>query len=210
MHKLTLALLLAVVPITLAPAVIGAATAQAAPTASELDDLTGMSAIVADTLAIAKTGDLVAAEKRIGDFETAWDQAAGTMQPKSPAKWGAVDRAADVAIEGLRAPNPSQSTVEVALGGLLAALDNPGAGAAVGVPVAAAVAKGAFSVTNADGSPLPCEVALKTLRDASGISKPTDQSKFDDLQAKGIERCNADDDKRSDAFFADAYALLAQ
>jgi len=67
---------------------------------------------------------------------------------------------------------------------------------------------GAERAGNADGSPLPCEVALETLRTAAAGRTPTDQAKYDQLLGKGLERCNADDDKRADGFFADAYALL--
>jgi hypothetical protein len=66
----------------------------------------------------------------------------------------------------------------------------------------------AFAVTNADGSALPCEVALKTLRDAATTKTPKDQAAYDTAMNKGLERCNADDDKRADGFFADAFALL--
>ena len=38
-------------------------------------------AIAADTLTIAKSGDFVAAEQRITDFETSWDAAESTMRP---------------------------------------------------------------------------------------------------------------------------------
>lgn len=202
MRKLAVALFLAIAPLATAPFVIAPAFAV---TVSELGDLSALSAIATDTLTIAKTGDLKAAEKRITDFESAWDQAAGTMQPLSPEKWHAVDAAADAAIDGLRAGSPVQADVETALTGLIAELDNPGAGAAA---PAAATPAGTFAVTNADGSPLPCEVALKTLRDAAGSKKPSDQAKYDESINKGIERCNADDDKRADGFFATAYALL--
>lgn len=204
MRKLAVAMFLAIAPLATAPL---AALPAIAATISELGDLGALSAIAADTLVIAKTGDLKAAEKRVTDFESAWDQAAGSMQPLSPEKWHAVDMAADRAIEGLRAGAPVQADVEAALAGLIAELDNPGAGAAA-TPVAAAAPAGTFAVTNADGSPLPCEVALKTVRDAAGSMKPTDQGAYDGAMNKGLERCNADDDKRADGFFAAAYALL--
>lgn len=209
MRKFIAALLVATAPVIALPLVAAIPTASAA-TVTELGDLSNLSAIAMDTQKIAKTGDLVAAEKRITDFETAWDQAAGTMQPLSPPKWHAVDVAADRAIEGLRAATPNQSDVDAALAGLVAELDNPGAG----TPVAAAAtdttaAAGAtFAVTNADGSPLPCEVSLKTVRDAAATKTPSDQAKYDEALNKGLERCNADDDARADGFFATAFALL--
>jgi hypothetical protein len=102
--------------------------------------------------------------------------------------------------------------VETALAGLIAELDNPGAGtpsASGSAPAAMAASTAtAFAVTNADGSALPCEVALKTLRDAATTKTPKDQAAYDTAMNKGLERCNADDDKRADGFFADAFALL--
>jgi len=204
MRKLVVALVLALAPLTGAALVIPGPAFAA--TVTELGDLSSLSAIAIDTLAIAKTGDLAAAQKRITDFETAWDNAAGTMQPLSPEKWQAVDAAADRAIGSLRAATPNQADAEAALGVLIAALDNPGASAGPATPVAAPSV--GFAVTNADGSPLPCEVALKALRDAAATRTPADKAKFDETMGKGIDRCNADDDKRADGIFADAYALL--
>lgn len=207
MRKLIAALLIATAQVVAIPFAATLNSAYAA-TQSELGDLSALSAIASDTLTMARTGHLVAAQDRITDFETAWDQAAGTMQPLSPAKWQAVDLAADRAIEALRAANPTQTEVEDAVSGLISALDNPGAGQPAAAAPAPAAAAG-FAVTNADGSPLPCEVALKAVRDASATKTATDQAAYDTAMAKGLERCNADDDKRADGFFADAFALLA-
>lgn len=59
---------------------------------------------------------------------------------------------------------------------------------------------------------MPCEEALKQLRDKEATTAVADAQKalYDDLKAKGIERCNADDDKRADDLFAQAMALLGQ
>ena len=45
---------------------------------------------------------------------------------------------------------------------------------------------------------VPCEDMLVTLRDAVKTAKlnDADKTKVDELEAKGVERCNADDDKR--------------
>ncbi|MFC3695608.1 hypothetical protein [Chenggangzhangella methanolivorans] len=57
---------------------------------------------------------------------------------------------------------------------------------------------------------VPCEDKLVELRAA--IAKTTlgdaDMKPVKTLEAKGVERCNADDDKRADAFFDDALKLL--
>lgn len=206
MRSILAALLIASAPVVASAALFPLPALAAMMT--ELGDLSALSAIAQDTLVIARTGDLAAAEKRITDFESAWDQAAGTMQPLSPPKWKAVDVAADGAIEALRAGAPTEADVEAALATLIAELDNPGANAPAATASAQAAPAVAFAVTNADGSPLPCEVALKTLRDAAAGKSPSDQSKYDEALNKGLERCNADDDKRADTFFATAFGLL--
>jgi len=64
----------------------------------------------------------------------------------------------------------------------------------------------------AHAATVPCEDALKTLRAAEAAAKPgdADKAKVADLEAKGIERCNADDDKRADDFFAQAMKILGK
>lgn len=74
----------------------------------------------------------------------------------------------------------------------------------------AMVAGAAMPAARAAGT--PCEDMLKTLRAKEAATPPAAASKaaFEDLKAKGIERCNADDDKRADDFFAQAIALLGK
>lgn len=64
----------------------------------------------------------------------------------------------------------------------------------------------------ATAATMPCEEALKTLRAAEASSALTgaDKDKVAELEAKGVERCNADDDKRADDFFAQAMKLLGK
>lgn len=61
-------------------------------------------------------------------------------------------------------------------------------------------------------SPAPCEDMLKSVRSAAASAKlsDADKAKVDALQAKGIERCNADDDKRADDFFGQALKLMGK
>lgn len=77
--------------------------------------------------------------------------------------------------------------------------------------LSAASALGAYAIP-ASADEVPCEDSLKALRDAVAGAKlnDADKAKVDDLQAKGIERCNADDDARADAFFADAMKILGK
>lgn len=59
---------------------------------------------------------------------------------------------------------------------------------------------------------VPCEKMLSDLRAAVAAAKPSDadKAKIDDLENKGIERCNADDDARADGFFAQAMKILGK
>ncbi|MFJ7355653.1 hypothetical protein ACIQWS_15940 [Phyllobacterium sp. NPDC097923] len=60
--------------------------------------------------------------------------------------------------------------------------------------------------------PAPCEDMLKDVRAAKATAKlnEADKAQVDQLEAKGVERCNADDDKRADEFFAQALKLLGK
>jgi hypothetical protein len=57
---------------------------------------------------------------------------------------------------------------------------------------------------------VPCENMLKDLRAAVDSAKlsDSDAAKVKDLEGKGIERCNADDDKRADDFFSQAMKIV--
>lgn len=56
----------------------------------------------------------------------------------------------------------------------------------------------------------PCEDVLQEFRAAKASSKVSADTlkKAEALEAKAVERCNADDDKRADQFLADASKLL--
>lgn len=64
----------------------------------------------------------------------------------------------------------------------------------------------------AHAAPRPCEDALKEMRAAKATAKLSadDKTKVDALEAKAIERCNADDDKRADGFLEDAMKLMTK
>ncbi|MDB5531689.1 MAG: hypothetical protein JWO28_4 [Hyphomicrobiales bacterium] len=165
----------------------------------DLGDLSSMKSIVIETQDMVGKGNLVAAKSRITDFETAWDNAESDLRKRSQRKWNAVDEAADRALDAIRS-NAAPESVRTALIALVAQLDNPGSAAVGG-------AKPAKS-----SRPVPCEELLQRVRD----SKPktpldaTGQAKLADLQSKGVERCNADDDARADAFFNEALKLMGQ
>ena len=59
---------------------------------------------------------------------------------------------------------------------------------------------------------VPCEDMLKDMRATMQSAKlsDADMKKVTDLEAKGVERCNADDDKRADDFFTDAMKIMGK
>ena len=179
----------------------------AAPEVAALGDLTGMMAIVGDVTAIAKTGDMVAAKARIADLETAWDDAEAAMRPMNPDAWGRVDEATDAALSALRAKVPDAAIVEANLATLAATMADPGTGGAVAGGV---VMIGDIAVTDGNRHPLPCEAMLADVTAAASARPPTGEAaaKVADLVAKATERCNADDDRHSDAFSAAALQAL--
>jgi hypothetical protein len=79
-----------------------------------------------------------------------------------------------------------------------------------------AVALGTFSVAglplHATAATVPCEDMLKDLRAAEAAAKLSDADKatVTELENKGVERCNADDDKRADDFFAQAIKIMGK
>lgn len=81
---------------------------------------------------------------------------------------------------------------------------------------ALAVAVGALAVSASMSAALaataPCEETLKSLRaaEAAATLSAADKTKVSDLEAKGIERCNADDDTRADDFFAQAMKVMGK
>jgi hypothetical protein len=176
-------------------------------TPESLGDLTALQTIVANTQQIAKSGNLAAAETRITDFETQWDDAEATMRPKAPDAWGNVDAAADDALSALRRSKPDPGAVTETLAALSSVLANPSGKAGAGGPVGLVSGIG---VTDANGHPIPCEVMLADLRTAlASEADATKKAAANDLQIKATERCNADDDTRADAFSAQALAIAS-
>lgn len=190
-----------------APIDMSVQTSTLAPVAS-LGDLSAFASIVTDAQTIAESGDFKAAEKRITDLETAWDEAEASLRAQAPLLWGNVDESADAAFSALRAKVPDAGKIETALNDLHAALADPSLGGTESGPVET---QNGVAVTDAAGHPLPCEVMLSDLRDgvAAGRVPAEAQQQISDLQAKATERCNADDDRRSDGFSAQAIALLS-
>jgi hypothetical protein len=61
-------------------------------------------------------------------------------------------------------------------------------------------------------APMPCEDMLKDMRSAKATTKLSadDKTKVDALETKAVERCNADDDARSDKFLAEAMKIMGK
>lgn len=76
-----------------------------------------------------------------------------------------------------------------------------------------AVAAAGFTVVSLPAhAAVPCEDMLKQMRDAKTSAKlnDSDMQKVSDLETKAVERCNADDDMRSDKFLADAMKIMGK
>ncbi|MCC0064937.1 MAG: hypothetical protein H6895_12730 [Defluviimonas sp.] len=179
-----------------------ATQATAATQSPGLGDLSAYKTIVADTQTIAASGDLAAAEHRITDLETLWDENATALRQADRAAWNSVDAAADDAFSALRASAPDKATVDKALATLASTLDAPVPAAASG-PVQYV---SGIAVTDESGRAIPCEDLIGQVRTAIGTATPA--AAVADLQAKALERCNADDDAHADAFSAQALAQI--
>jgi hypothetical protein len=186
-----------------------AVNAQAAPAA--LGDLTAMQFIVSDVQKIAGTGDLAAAEVRIKDFETAWDEAESKLKPLNKAAWHNVDDAADEVLSALRESAPDAIQVATTLTALTAALVNPDSGASSAPASGPKLVQG-IAVTDEVGGNIACEEMLKSVAAMLATATPSDADKasIGDFQAKAMERCNADDDQHADEFSAQALALMSK
>ena len=59
---------------------------------------------------------------------------------------------------------------------------------------------------------VPCEEMLKDMRTAKASAQlsDADMKKVEDLETKAVERCNADDDTRSDKFLAEAMQIMGK
>ncbi|RUX97695.1 MULTISPECIES: hypothetical protein [unclassified Mesorhizobium] len=81
---------------------------------------------------------------------------------------------------------------------------------------ALAIAVGTLAISGAIctvfAATAPCEETLKALRaaEATATLSAADKAKVSELETKGIERCNADDDKRADDFFAQAMKVMGK
>lgn len=210
MRQLLLATVLIIVPVgvfavaELAMPSSLAAAATSGADATSLGDMTPFQTIATDLAGLAGAGDLAGAKTRIKDLETAWDDQEATLRPNNPTAWGNLDSGIDDALTAVRAATPDQAGVVASLTALQALLADPTAGAAPAGPVTQV---SGVDVTDANGHALPCETMHQQL--VAATIPAAAQAQVADLMAKGLERCNADDDTRADAFFAQGLALAA-
>lgn len=205
LRNLALSAFLIAVPaggFALAETYLGPTTHQSSVASTPLGDLSAYKDIVADTQRIASSGDITAAERRITDLETLWDNQATALRQVDQSAWTAVDGAADDAFAALRAKNPDPAAVDATLATLQSTLEAPAPLAATG-PVQYVTG---IAVTDESGRALPCEDLVGQLRNATAGVTPT--AKVAELQSKALERCNADDDARADAFAAQALSQI--
>jgi hypothetical protein len=75
-----------------------------------------------------------------------------------------------------------------------------------------AAAGAPLSVSSARAATAPCEDMLKDMRAAKAAASlsEADMAKVNDLETKAVERCNADDDARSDGFLTDAMKIMSK
>ena len=101
------------------------ATNVAAPAAAAtgLGDTSVFTTIITDVQAAAAKSDFAAAQTRITDFETAWDEKADALRALDGAAWGTGDGAADAALDAVRAQKPDPAHVTETLAALQSALD---------------------------------------------------------------------------------------
>ncbi len=216
MRNLLLSTVLIIVPVGVFAAGYAILTPATAPSQSaatnagpSLGDMQPYVMIVTDVQMVAESGDLPAAATRITDLETAWDAQEKTLRPVNTAAWGNVDTAIDDALTALRTSTPDQTTVDQTLATLQNALADPaGSGKATGGSV---ITVQGVATTDASGHALPCETMLDLFRTTRAGAKVADAQNvtLDTLQAKGTERCNADDDTRADDFLAQGIALMS-
>jgi hypothetical protein len=78
--------------------------------------------------------------------------------------------------------------------------------------LATALSVGGFASSTYGAGIVPCEDMLKDVRATAKSAKlsDADMKKVTDLETKGVERCNADDDKRADGFLADALKIMGK
>ncbi len=85
-------------------------------------DLAELRTITQDTLDLLTSGNQTAAESRITDLETAWDDAQNTLEPLDETAWTFYDSEIDDALSAVRNSNHDAAEQQDALGALITSL----------------------------------------------------------------------------------------
>lgn len=85
-------------------------------------DVAPVTAISKDILGLVRGGQQKKAAARALDLQTAWDDAAMSLQAKNPASWTALDGKVDAVLKGVGASTPNPGTETTALTALLSSL----------------------------------------------------------------------------------------
>lgn len=85
-------------------------------------DLAGFSTIAQDTLDLVTAGDQAGATARVGDLETAWDDAQPTLEPVDQTAWTFLDSQIDDVLSSVRSSSPDAAAETQALNALIRSL----------------------------------------------------------------------------------------
>ncbi len=98
------------------------AIANASPTAP-LGDLSAFRLIAEDTLGLVRAGKMSDAKSRVGDLESAWDNAQAQLRPMNRDKWSSVDHSIDDVLRKLRAVRQESASCGASLESLISLLN---------------------------------------------------------------------------------------
>lgn len=93
---------------------------QAQPLTS--NDLAPVTTISADIQTLVQSGQQKDATARADDLETAWDDAAPSLQAKNPERWTALDGQVDAVLKSVRANKPDSAREMTTVGALVSSL----------------------------------------------------------------------------------------
>ena len=86
-------------------------------------DVTQLRTITEDTLTLVTSGDQAGATARIGDLETAWDDAQSRLEPLDETAWTFLDSEIDDALSAVRSGTPDPASEQETLGALITSLN---------------------------------------------------------------------------------------
>jgi hypothetical protein len=86
-------------------------------------DLGSITAISKDSLGLVQGGQQKKAAARATDLETAWDDAAASLQAKNPDRWQTLDGQVDAVLKSVRASAPKEAAETTALTTLVNSLE---------------------------------------------------------------------------------------